>query len=223
MYKLSPSKAHRYLRCTKSLEYDTEFVETPWTIRGSILHEFGERKLLEKETHLFEIENNFSDYEKFLINSYVQAVMSEYNLIQADSLHVEEKEPIEIYGNKINLIIDALVLGKKIASIIDLKTGNNDISPKENEQLLFYAYSVLMKHPQVETFRLSIFQKGKLKTEVVTREQVYDFFIDKFEIFDAISRNELTYNPSEKACKYCAFKDKCVARANWIIGGKDDK
>jgi len=222
MYKLSPSKAHRYLKCTKSLEYDTEFVETPWTIRGSILHEFGERKLLEKETNLFEIENNFNDYEKFLINAYVQAVMNEYNLIQADSLHVEEKEPIEIYGNKINLIIDALVLGKKIASIIDLKTGNNDISPVDNEQLLFYAYSVLTRYPEIETFRLSIFQKGKIKTEVVTREYVYDFFIDKFDIFDAISRNELTYNPDEKACKYCAHKDKCVARAKWIIGGKDD-
>ena len=30
--------------------------------------------------------------------------MSEYNLIQADTMHVEEKEPIEIYGNQINLI-----------------------------------------------------------------------------------------------------------------------
>jgi hypothetical protein len=163
MYKLSPSKAHRYLKCTKSLEYDAEFVETPWTIRGNILHEFGERKLLEKETNLFEIENNFSDYEKFLINSYVQAVMSEYNLIQADSLHVEEKEPIEIYGNQINLIIDALVLGKKIASIIDLLTGNNDIRPKDNDQLLFYAYIVLMKHPQVEIFPYLSFKKVNLK------------------------------------------------------------
>ena len=49
MYKLSPSKAHRYLQCTKSLEYDTEFVETPWTIRGNILHEFGEKSYLKKK------------------------------------------------------------------------------------------------------------------------------------------------------------------------------
>ena len=220
MSKLSPSKAHRYLNCTKSLEFDTAFVETPWTIRGNILHEFGERKLLEKETQQFEEDNVFNDYEQFLIRSYVEAVNNEYNLIQADSLHVEEKEPIVLYGNKINLIIDALCLGKKIASIIDLKTGNNDISPVENEQLVFYAYSVLMKYPQVEIFRLSIFQKGKLKTEIVTREYVYDFFIQRFDIFDAISRNELTFRPSEKACKYCGNRTKCMARAEWIIGGK---
>lgn len=222
MYKLSPSKAHRYLRCTKSLEYDTEFVETPWTIRGNILHEYGERKLLEKETETFENENKFSDYEKFLINGYVQAVMSEYNLIQADKMQIEVKEPIEIFGNTFNSIIDALLLAKRIASIIDLKTGNNDVAPDENEQLLFYAYGVLLRNPQIEIFRLSIFQKGKLKTEVVTREYIYDFFMEKFEVFDAISKNELTYNPSEKACKYCAFKEKCVARAKWVVGGKDD-
>jgi hypothetical protein len=204
------------------LEYDTEFVETPWTIRGNILHEYGERKLLEKETETFENENKFSDYEKFLINGYVQAVMSEYNLIQADKMQIEVKEPIEIFGNTFNSIIDALLLAKRIASIIDLKTGNNDVAPDENEQLLFYAYGVLLRNPQIEIFRLSIFQKGKLKTEVVTREYIYDFFMEKFEVFDAISKNELTYNPSEKACKYCAFKEKCVARAKWVVGGKDD-
>lgn len=218
MYKLSPSKAHRYLQCTKSLEYDTEFVETPWTIRGSLLHEYAERLLLEKDTADFVAENEFNDYEEFLIRSYVQAVYNEYELIQADSIHIEEKEPIVLYDNKINLIIDALVLGKKTACVIDLKTGNNDISPEDNEQLLFYGYSVLLKHPKVETFRLSIFQKGKLKTTTVSREYIYDFFIAQYPVFEQIRKDELTYNPSEKACKYCAHKKNCVARAKWLLG-----
>jgi hypothetical protein len=224
MYKLSPSKAHRYLNCTKSLEFDTEFVETPWTIRGNILHEFGEMKLLEKDTIEFEKKYKFSDYEYFLINAYHQAVENERNLIQADKLIVEEKEGIEIFGFKINLILDSLLLAfwNKTATIIDLKSGNNDISPVDNEQLIFYGYSVLYKYPKIENFRLGIFQKGKLKLETVDRDFIYNFFIERYQTFEDIRNNVLTYNPSDKACKYCGNIKRCVARARWILEGKNE-
>ncbi len=97
-YKLSPSKAHRYLNCTKSLEFDTEFVENAWTIRGTIMHEYGEKKIREdNDIAEFEKEHDFNDYEKFLIDSYAKAVWNEYDLIDATSIHIEEKEPLFIY------------------------------------------------------------------------------------------------------------------------------
>lgn len=221
MYKLSPSKAHRYLTCTKSLEFDTAFVETPYTIRGSLLHELGEMLITNQSIDAFMKEHKITDYEIYLLQKYVDAVWSEKDLIGANTPPiVEEKRNITLYDNSINLIIDTLLVGQDTISIIDLKTGNNDIDPNDNEQLLFYAYSVVNDYIHIKNYRLSIFQKGQLKTATVTQDEVLDFFMDKFLVFQKINKDELEYNPSDKACKYCAIKDTCRARADWIIGGK---
>jgi len=220
MYKLSPSKAHRFLQCTKSLEYDTEFVETPVTIRGSMLHKFAEMMIKNEDMENFIKENKINDYELYLVSQYVESVWSEQQLVNADKVIVEEKRTIRLYGNNINLIMDTLLLGEDTASIIDLKTGNGDVDANDNEQLLFYAYAVIQSYPQYQNIRLSIFQKGKLKTIEVSKDEVLDFFFDKEYIFNMISNNNLEYNPSNKACKFCAIKDSCKARAKWVIGGK---
>ena len=223
MYKLSPSKAHRFLHCTKSLEFDTEFVDTPVTIRGKLLHTLAEKILKNedsKEIYDFIDANQFNDYENNLVNAYVNAVYNEYSYINATTLKVENRRTISLYDNKINLVIDTLLLSIFIASVIDLKTGNGDVDAEDNEQLLFYAYSIALENPNIREFRLSIFQKCRLKTTTVSLKEVYDFFVEKQPIFEQISKNELTYNPHEKACKFCANKDKCTARAKWIINGK---
>ncbi len=80
-----------------------------------------------------------------------------------------------------------------------------------------------MKYPKINTLRLAIFQKGKMKIEEYKREDVLDFFIEKEEVFEQIRNNELTYNPSDKACKWCGNKKDYRARAEWIIGGKNDR
>ena len=40
-----------------------------------------------------------------------------------------------IYGFDIHLIIDALLIGRDTASIIDLKTGRTEVDEEDNEQL----------------------------------------------------------------------------------------
>jgi hypothetical protein len=172
------------------------------------------------EIETFIKEHKITDYEHYLVSGYVDAVWEEKQLIDAKEMIVEEKRNITLYDNSINLIIDTLLIGKDTVSIIDLKTGNNDIDPDDNEQLMFYAYSIVNDYIHIKNFRLSIFQKGKLKTTVVSLDEVLDFFMSKFLVFQKINKNELEYNPSDKACKFCAIKDTCRARAEWIIGGK---
>lgn len=222
MSKLSPSKAHRFLNCTKSLEYDTAFVETPASIRGNILHEYAEKILKNQATDDFERENKIDDYEHFLVNAYADAVFEEMAFYQHNQLHTENKTSMQLFGNDINLIIDALLLSEanKMASIIDLKSGNYDIDPENNEQLLLYAFYVAQDHDFVENFRLSIFQKGKLKTWTITKKELYDYIISIYDTIDDINNNRLSYNPSDKACKFCEYKNKCIARAEWIVNGK---
>jgi hypothetical protein len=219
MYKLSPSKAHRYLNCTKSLEFDVDFIETPLTVRGSILHTLAEMSLKNQDTMDYIAEHKINEYEMYLINEYTRAVWNEHERIKGE-LVIEKKKPIIIFNNKINLIVDALIVGKNEASIIDLKTGNADVEVEENEQLYFYAYMVATQYENIETIYINIFQKGVMKTFVVSKEQVFDFFLEKEHVFIKIEKNQLEYNPSDKACKFCPIKDRCLARAKWIIGGK---
>lgn len=220
MYKLSPSKAHRFLNCTASLKHDVPFTETPFTIRGNLLHSYAEMKLKLEDTRNFEVANNLNDYEIWLITTYVKEVLQEYNNIFAYHMEVENKQPIKIFGFDINLIIDVLLIGHDTISVIDLKTGNADVEAKDNEQLLFYGYAALMRFNKIKKVRTSIFQKGKMKTEEKTPTEIYDFFLSKYDIFNKIQKNELEYNPSDKACKYCAIKDSCIARSEWILGEK---
>jgi hypothetical protein len=220
MYKLSPSKAHRFLTCTKSLEFDVDFVESPVTIRGSLLHSIAEKMVLSQEIdHLIE-EHKINEYEMFLMKEYAKKAWSEYHRISAHTMLVEQKTTMNIYGFSINLVIDVLVYNDTHASIIDLKTGNNNVDVADNEQLMFYGFSTIQTHPNIEEFTLSIFQKGKLKSITKTRSEILDFFMNTENIFESIKNNELTYQPSDKGCKYCAIKGSCMERARWIINGK---
>jgi CRISPR/Cas system-associated exonuclease Cas4 (RecB family) len=218
MYKLSPSKAHRFLNCTKSLVYDVERIETPAAKRGSFIHEMAELSIKGQLDDYMDLSN----YEIFLINSYTEAVESERTRIGAHKIEVEVKDKLEIFGTSNNYIVDARAIKAEKAAIIDLKSGSYDVEPEGNEQLLYYALGTILKFPKIKTVRASIFQKGKLKTVVLTADEVLDFFVSVQGVYEDIRNNNLTYNPSEKACKFCPHKDECLARANWILGGKNN-
>lgn len=224
-YKLSPSKAHRFLNCTKSLEYDVE-TETPASIRGSMLHEYASMQLSDylmpedyDKIEIFRQKNNINDYEERLISYYINAVR-ELQKEFAGKLTVEVRRTMPIFGNDIDFIIDSLILGHTRAAIIDLKTGRVDVEPENNDQLLFYSYYVAFNFPNVKSLTIGIFQKCKLKTIEISPENVFDYMIGKEHVFEDIKNGNLTFNPGEKTCRYCAHKNECIARSNWILGGK---
>lgn len=219
-YKLSPSKADRYLQCSASLMYDEEFVESPASIRGSILHDYAEKLLRGKDTHAIVLDNALNDYEMGNINAYTIDVYREADLLDSDRIIVEEKVSVNMYGNKINMILDVLVLGETVASITDLKTGRGIVEVENNSQLFFYAFYVVMKYPRIERVRIAIFQNFKAKRIEVTKDEVLDFFMGKDTKFFEINNDDLQYSPSDKACQWCAHRKVCKARAEWIIGGK---
>lgn len=217
MYKLSPSKAHRFLNCTASLKHDVEFVDTIYTARGTLLHELGEKLIKKEDVDDFIIENEINFHELEFLEAYANAVLEEFYFINATILDIEVIKPIEIYGFNTNSSIDALALSETTASIIDLKTGRNEISPFNNEQLYFYAYSVIMDYPNIKTIRLSIFQNSQMKTIVVDKKKVLKYFEKKAKVFEKIANDDLTYNPGKKACKYFSIRETCEARMQWLI------
>lgn len=225
-YKLSPSKSTMYLRCSASLRHVLPFKETEVTKRGKLLHEIACKMLYNTKKEEIErtcLENKLNEYELNLIVSYVNYVQSVYSDSVKDGIVkyiVEDKTNVTIYGLNIYMVFDVAIICKKTATIIDLKTGRNDVDVEGNEQLLFYAFKVFSEFPEVETIKNVIFQKMHSKEVVLTRAEVENFFLNQFDQFFDIINDDLKYVPSEKGCKYCDYKDKCVAHSERVLKGK---
>lgn len=222
MYKLSPSKAHRYLKCTASLMHDVEFTETPITIRGTLLHKMAEH-LIKGENDIFmklvETEK-INDYEQRLVETYVDFGIDTFRKNNCHTIRVEERGTVILFGHKINMVIDLFMMNDETAYVIDLKTGNTEVDVVDNEQLIIYALYVIIAYPSIKNIVVSIYQKMKPKIYVMTRSYVQDYLISKEKTFNEITKDQLTYTPSDVACKFCAIRDTCKARAEWISRGK---
>ena len=216
VYKLSPSIAHRFLNCTASLRHELPFEENEYSRRGKFLHEiaggFGDVQTGNrwgKYVAIIELRKN-------LVHSYANTVLTKAAELNAKPI-IERKQRIFLYGNAINLIIDAFILGREKAIVIDLKTGFSPVETKDNEQLYFYAYFVVSNFPNVNDIEVAIFQNLKYESEVLTRGEVLNYFFEKHQIFEDINNDNLKYTPHPKACKYCAIRDTCSARLNSLI------
>lgn len=218
-YKLSPSRAHIWMHCTLSLLDDT-FVETPATIRGTIMHEIGEKMILGYDVESLMEKHNLNDYERFNVTRYADTVIEEADKIPNSDLFIENKVTLNIYENSINMILDALIIGETEATIIDYKSGNFDIEVENNYQLFFYAMYVVTAYPHIEKINTIIFQKGRAKKHVLTPKEVIDFFVSKKQVFDDINNDRLSCEPSETVCRFATVPEVKKICAEWIIGGK---
>lgn len=216
VYKLSPSIAHRFLNCTASLRHELPFEENEYSRRGKFLHEIAGALAMCKPETVGESMSLLSSYEKNLVHSYANTVLTKAAELNAKPI-IERKQRIFLYGNAINLIIDALILSREKAIVIDLKTGFSPVETKDNEQLYFYAYFAVSNFPNVNEIEVAIFQNLKYESEILTRGEVLNYFFEKHQIFEDINNDNLKYTPHPKACKYCAIRDTCSARLNSLI------
>lgn len=218
-YKLSPSKAHIWLDCTLSLLDDT-FVETPATVRGTILHEIGEKLILGYDVEARMEKHQLNEYERFNVMKYAETVWEELDKIPNGEIYVENKVTLNIYQNSINMILDALIVGKHEATIVDFKSGNFDIEIEDNKQMLFYSMYVVTAYPHIQKINTIIFQKGKPKKKTLTPEEVIEFFKSKEQVFDDINNDRLSCTPSETVCRFASVEEVKIICAKWIVGGK---
>jgi hypothetical protein len=234
-----PSSASRQLVCTKSILYD---VNAPYTSSvhadlGNKLHSIGEEILL----GTIEDVNDLYLLEDDDINKNVIRMLSEYNeyiftLEDNDNeIMVERKVHLDsIYNFTVDKYgtIDCAIINSDTNTlhIVDLKTGRNDVSAKDNTQLYIYAYSLLQEikdSHNIETINLHIFQN------------LYTYNINNFEISvedltdwiykNVISKlNEIRFLELEfkvgSHCKYCPNLNNCNAiniEINNLLDSKD--
>jgi hypothetical protein len=117
--------------------------------------------------------------------------------------------PVTGYFSKADYIrakIDALVVGKKVATVIDFKTGK--IRPAGEDQVRFYGLLTLLREPKVEAAELQLWfvEHGKTEEyEIVKRVNVEGLRKGYAKRFDTL-RNATTFMPTPGLyCKWCSF------------------
>jgi hypothetical protein len=238
-YKISPSASSRFLTCTASLPYNTEFHENVHTLKGNLQHEVAQLRL---EQIIFDKDND-KKIQKLTtepyksrktqglsvkwdrscedtVDNYITYIKNLIKQFKPKKIFLEYRIKMTFYGNKINGVVDfAMILPEDDIFIVDLKTGRSHVDADDNSQMLMYGYGMAQNIFR-ETNKLpnkviiSIAQSILNNTSAVsyTFEQLVNWYIAQAKPMKEINTNKLVFRPSVQACKYCQRREECTER-----------
>ena len=228
--KLSPSSSGRWLQCTASVEAckpypDTTNSASEW---GTACHGLGELMLLDKPfPKTGEIFNDVTDEGEIrsstevdveMINTAMQYVEYCRDLTGKDAVKmVETRFDLSFIAPETFGTGDYSVLNDEHLDIVDLKTGHGIVWAEENTQLMLYALGAIHELEDlydIKTVTLHIMQSraNHIDTWSTTVQDLLAF--ERFAKEQAsiiLYGKDVTYEPSDSACKWCDHKVDCVA------------
>ena len=161
---LSPSAAHRWLRCQKSARLTEDYPDkgSDYAAEGTLAHDVAEKKLLFRLNSTkrpskcadAEMDSHTDDYCDFIFEQ--MAVMEKPQAI------VELKVDCTAYVPECKGTVDCLLIAAGVIHVIDFKYGRGvPVDADGNEQLRLYALGAIAMFGflyDIETVRMSIFQ-----------------------------------------------------------------
>ncbi len=233
---LSPSGAHRWLKCTPSVRLEDGFPETtsPAAEEGTLAHELAELKLInyfypisvrsynaklrKMKTHELWDEEMMGHTETYL--DYIKSAAMAFE--NQPYVSIEQKVSLESCIPEGAGLADCVLVGGNTLHVIDFKYGkspNGRVSAEENPQLMLYAlgaYEIYKVLYDIHNIKISIVQprlpEGISEWGCPLGEllEFQDFVSDQAK---KAWEGEGDFLPSEKTCKYCKAKASCRARA----------
>lgn len=242
---LAPSAAARWLTCPGSLVACKELpdIKTNYADEGHLAHEIAEfcltNNLDAKDKKVKQKFKNAPDEMPDHINQYISAVRG--MTAGADLVNYEEKTDLSSIlgvsdtGGTADVI--AYFADDKILQIHDFKYGKGvPVSPVQNPQLILYALGargIVALIGEIEDVVLIIHQP-RLKAEPeqwsLSSEELDAFgrsaAVKAKYAFKCYETGKVTggdYQPSEKACRWCAAKSTCKYLAAYIAKNVTDE
>lgn len=220
--RLSPSSSSRWLSCTASVEASAQYENksNPASIWGTNVHYLGEQLL--KGENIETGQEHTEQGVTFIVDEEMLRCAEEYadyvnSFINKDSeVLIEEQFDMGFISKGQFGTSDATVLNGTHLHVFDLKTGHGIVMAEKNSQLMMYALGAVHELEaiyDIETITLHIVQTraGHLDTwELDIRTLKMFGEIAKVQA-QAIIDGDVEFNPSEKACKWCAHQTNCDA------------
>ena len=164
----APSSAARWLKCPPSATLSQGLPQRPSLAaqEGTRVHTVVERALRTGEmppppAPWVQLKN-MPDYE---VAAYIRHFVQQ---LGAGQLQIEKRVWLMkgCWGQ-----LDAGHLGQEVITILDFKNGSWDVEARDNKQLLTYAATFLEDYPNVQWFRLVIFQPNSWMNKINPEQQ----------------------------------------------------
>lgn len=227
---LSPSNAHRWMKCPGSLHaenanFEKIKTENVFSEEGNIAHALAYHKLSNIPLYT-NVKNKFlklSKIEKLDMEQNVYSYMEYCNNIGGDN-------SLRYYEYKVSLkhilpgrsgIIDCLIIDGETLHIIDFKYGQGiKILAQDNYQLLLYAIGALnliQFVTQINNINLVVFQPrlDHIDEMAISIFQLNDYYLKiKQKALLAKSKNAPRI-PGLEQCRFCNAAPRCKALRNY--------
>lgn len=229
--KLSPSSAHRWLRCPASVGYVErlrsegaipEEERSQFTDEGTMAHDFAAKALVSYDLGL---DFDWGSIPDAIMRSHVRAYFDlVVSKITGDGqLYVEHEVPL-FYDPESTGTSDAIVLTDDALYVFDLKYGQGvSVEAEENDQLAIYAESFVRAHPFIgsgppKDFKVipCIFQPraregAPLREWFTTLGELAMLTTTMGAKARKLARGESDseYHAGDKQCRFCPAKKRC--------------
>jgi hypothetical protein len=232
-HPMGASQLKRIFKCSGSVEACKDIKDEPGEAAkfGSLVHEYA-----------YEIyhEGTFKPSGDLKAWSIAHEYLTALHEIAGDDLSLGVMEhrlfmpDIECkYGPLTGTVDYAAVIPFERLLVVDLKTGMQDVQPKDNPQLMFYAAACFYNLdsfsraviPRIDLVIIQINDRVgvEVKTHTVTEKELADFVDDLRRLVDHVE-NDPELTPGEHCHElYCAARFTCPAYKKYVadnVGGE---
>jgi hypothetical protein len=232
--KLSPSGAHRWMACSGSVQLEAEYPDSSssYAREGTAAHELAAIVLENSEAYandyvgkMFEFNDHGEDVMWPITKEMADYVDDYVNFVleraHGKTLYVECKLPIShltgeagATGTSDVVLID---IPNRTIEVIDLKYGMGvRVDAEDNPQLQMYALGAIEEYSLVCDFErvgmvIHMPRLNHVSEWEIPVAQLLQFGSNVGHAAERTRREEPTFNPGEKQCRFCKAKATCPA------------